>query len=183
MWHLVLEHGCRTLNRSIAILYLRYLPAGLNMKKIGPYFFIHIYTDICPATKSSLKPSVLTSILPTKLSNHLFEWNCPMGTGASFPGVKRQGLKQTTHQLVRRSRKRGSIHPFLHTSSWRSTFHLGPSPTPDDSPPFLNRKKALKFFCVMDGCCHYPHITDCQAPCKLIKPLCCGESLSGILNR
>jgi hypothetical protein len=31
------------------------------------------------------------------------------------------GMKLTTHlQLVLRSRKRGSIHPLPHTSSWRS---------------------------------------------------------------
>jgi hypothetical protein len=41
--------------------------------------------------------------------------------GALFPGVKRPGVKLTTHiKLVLRSRKCGCIHPFPHTPSWRS---------------------------------------------------------------
>jgi hypothetical protein len=45
-----------------------------------------------------------------------------MGNGGFFPGGKRgRDVKLTTHlQLVLRSRKRGSIHPLSHTSSWRS---------------------------------------------------------------
>jgi hypothetical protein len=39
--------------------------------------------------------------------------------GSLSPGVKRPGVKVTTHlQLVRRSRKSGSIHPLPHTPSW-----------------------------------------------------------------
>jgi hypothetical protein len=44
------------------------------------------------------------------------------GGGGLFPrGESERGVKMTTHlQLVPRSRKRGSIQPLLHTSSWRS---------------------------------------------------------------
>jgi hypothetical protein len=41
-----------------------------------------------------------------------------MGTGVSFPGVKRQGRE--ADQLVPRSRKHGSVHLLPHTPSWRS---------------------------------------------------------------
>jgi hypothetical protein len=44
----------------------------------------------------------------------------PMGAGGSFRGVKRQRPDATHLQLAPRSRKRGSIHPLSHTSSWRS---------------------------------------------------------------
>jgi hypothetical protein len=41
--------------------------------------------------------------------------------GALSPGVKRRGVKLTTHlQLVLRSKIRGSIRPLPHTRSWRS---------------------------------------------------------------
>jgi hypothetical protein len=40
-----------------------------------------------------------------------------------FPGVKRPGVKLTTHlQPVPRSRIYGSIHPLRHTPSWRSAY-------------------------------------------------------------
>jgi hypothetical protein len=43
----------------------------------------------------------------------------PVVTGGSFPGVKRPECK-ADFQLESRTRKRGSIHPLPHTSSWRS---------------------------------------------------------------
>jgi hypothetical protein len=43
-----------------------------------------------------------------------------MGTGGSFPGVKRPGCETDHSQLVPRSRIHGSIHPLPHTSSWRN---------------------------------------------------------------
>jgi hypothetical protein len=49
--------------------------------------------------------------------------------GAPSPGVKRPGVKLTTHlQLVPRSGKHGSIHLLLHTSSWRSAETTLPLP-------------------------------------------------------
>jgi hypothetical protein len=44
-----------------------------------------------------------------------------MGTGSSFPGVKRPG-REVEHSppTMPRSRKCGSIHPLPHTPSWRS---------------------------------------------------------------
>jgi hypothetical protein len=46
----------------------------------------------------------------------------PTGTRGLFPrGESGRGVKLTTHlRLVTRSRKCGSIHPFPHTTSWRS---------------------------------------------------------------
>jgi hypothetical protein len=40
--------------------------------------------------------------------------------GSLFGGKVAGGVELTTHQLVPRSRKCGSIHPFYHTPSWRS---------------------------------------------------------------
>jgi hypothetical protein len=45
----------------------------------------------------------------------------PWVPGALSPGCNGRGVKLTTHlQLVPRSRKRGSIHPPPHASSWHS---------------------------------------------------------------
>jgi hypothetical protein len=47
-----------------------------------------------------------------------------MGMGGCFPGgIAAGSVKLTIHlQLVPRSRIRGSIHPLLHTASWRSVY-------------------------------------------------------------
>jgi hypothetical protein len=47
----------------------------------------------------------------------------PMGTRDSFPGLKRRGVKLSTHlHLVPRSRMRGAVLPLLNTSSWHGAY-------------------------------------------------------------
>jgi hypothetical protein len=44
--------------------------------------------------------------------------------GALFPGAKCRVMNLISDQLEPRSRKRGSIHPIPHTSSWRNALRV-----------------------------------------------------------
>jgi hypothetical protein len=63
---------------------------------------------------------------PSRVKNFLFSTLSRLALGLTqpdiqwVPGVKRPEQEADHSQLVLRSRKRGSIHPLPHTSSWHS---------------------------------------------------------------
>jgi hypothetical protein len=61
----------------------------------------------------------LLRIVKTGFGVHPTSYN--MGTGVSFPGVKRQGCEADhSPPTSAEVKKYGSIHPLPHTSSWRN---------------------------------------------------------------
>jgi hypothetical protein len=90
----------------------------------------------------------------------------PMGTGDSFPGVKRPGRDAGHHlYLVPRSRKSGSIHPLPHTSLWRNASLVKHR----DNFSFLRgRLYFFPFVCSLVNLCHFVHHRLSELRCALV---------------
>ena len=64
-------------------------------------------------------------ILSNERSSVALQISYLMGTGATFPWLKRSGMKKTTPlRLVQRLRISGAIIPLYHTHSWRAKAQL-----------------------------------------------------------